>query len=238
VKRRSGRAKLPFLSHLRELRLRVIRLLIIFVMFFSSAFVLSERLVTFIVSTLPQLTIATLSPPDYILAKLSLSLWSSVLAVVPFALIELYLFSKPGLMKSEVRALGKLIVPVTLLFYAGVSFGVLFIVPLLLKLLAALTPATISNIWSISRIVRFYCNIALVLGLLFEFPVAAMTLSKLGMVSRSSLAAKRRYVYVGLFLFAALVTPPDVFSQILFAVPLVLMYELTLLALRFSRAQH
>lgn len=225
----------PLVFHLIELRRRIIRsaaaVLIVFLglaPFSSSIF---DVIAAPMLSVLPQdaKMIATgVITPFLIPVKVSLLL--AFLIVLPYVLHQTWSFVVPALYEHERRLTGPLLALSCLLFFMGMAFCYFVVFGMVFQSIYRIAPQSISIAPDIESYYSFVMTMLVAFGLAFEVPVAVMVLVRMGLVSLRKLREVRRYVIVGSFVVAAIVTPPDVLSQLLLAVPLCLLYEAGLLA--------
>lgn len=230
-----------FISHLIELRQRLVKALIAFLIVFLPLVIppwffagyLYDFLAQPMMAVLPEGTkmIATgVVAPFFIPMKVA-ALAAFVVAL-PYILYQAWAFVAPGLYTHEKRFVVPLIVSSTLLFIAGMAFCHFFVFKMVFGLIAELAPKSISVAPDIENYFSFVLGMFMAFGLAFETPVVVVVLVRTGLVSVETLVEVRRYVIVGAFIVAAVVTPPDVASQLALAVPLCLLYEVGIIAAR------
>jgi sec-independent protein translocase protein TatC len=227
----------PFVSHLIELRDRMIRALIaVGIAFGALAFwpgmgALYDLLAQPMVAHLPEGTklIATnvISP---ILVPLKITLLAAFLVVLPYVLYQVWAFVAPGLYSHEKKFVVPLVVSSTLLFFIGVAFCYGIVIPAMSKFIQSFAPTAITAAPDIEQYFGFVLTLFLVFGIAFEVPVAVVVLARIGLVTIEQLKSARGYFIVGAFVVAAVVTPPDVISQLALAIPMCILYELGILA--------
>lgn len=222
------------MNHLEELRRRIIRVIIFLILFFIlgfifSGFILSKIRSDFITKNIE--LIAT-TPIEFFIAKLNIALLAAIILTFPFILYHLLMFLKPAMTKKE-KSFVIIFLPFSLLlFVIGVVFSYyLFLKVAILFLSQMAVNASVLNLWSINKFVRFVFLNCLVFGLLFQLPVITLLLSKLGLVDARILKEKRKYFIVLIFIIASIITPPDPLTQIMIALPLILLYELSIFLL-------
>lgn len=227
----------PFLSHLIELRDRlllvVITLVVCFLMLTPFANDLYTALAKPLIEELPAgaTMIATeVASPFFTPFKFTFAFTAFLL--IPFMLYQAWAFVAPGLYSGERRIVVPLLVSSSLLFYVGVAFAYFLVFPLVFGFLTSTAPTGVMVMTDISHYLDFVMKMFFAFGLAFEVPVATFLLVYAGITTVESLAAKRRYIIVGAFVVGMLLTPPDVFSQILLAVPMCLLFEAGLLVAR------
>ncbi|WP_347252472.1 twin-arginine translocase subunit TatC [Legionella sp.] len=221
------------LSHLLELRRRALHVLLLFftlfLFFFFYANNLFHTLVKPLLSALPHpdsLIAIQITSPVFIPIKLAAD--AAMLGCAPFALLQLWRFAAPGLYKNERHTLRKVIITSLLLFCCGVLFCFYFILPYMFQFFAKAVPAGVRLLPDMAEALDFITRMLLLFGLCFQVPLLGLTLVTLGWVDLSVLKKIRPYFIVAAFVVGMLLTPPDVLSQIMLAVPLCLLYELGL----------
>jgi sec-independent protein translocase protein TatC len=227
----------PFVSHLIELRDRLIRSLIAvgiafgLLAFWPGMGALYDLLAQPMVAHLPEGTklIATnvISP---ILVPLKITLMAAFLVVLPYVLYQVWAFVAPGLYSHEKKFVLPLVISSTLLFFIGVAFCYFLVIPAMSKFIQSFAPTAITAAPDIEQYFGFVLTLFLVFGIAFEVPVAVVVLARIGIVTVAQLRKARGYFIVGAFIVAAVVTPPDVISQLSLAVPMCVLYELGILA--------
>ena len=227
----------PFVSHLVELRDRLIRASIaVGIAFAALAFWpgpsgLYDLLAAPLVAHLPKgaTLIAThvISP---ILVPLKITLMAAFMVALPVVLYQVWAFVAPGLYSHEKRLVLPLVISSTLLFVIGVAFCYFLVIPGMSKFIQAFAPASITAAPDIEQYFGFVLTLFLVFGIAFEVPIAVIVLVRMGIVTLAQLRQWRGYFVVGSFIVAAVVTPPDVISQLALAIPMCLLYEIGIIA--------
>ena len=231
-------AQETFLSHLFELRDRLVRslvaLAIVFIPTFFFASELYDLLAMPMMRTLPEGSkmIATgVITPFFIPMKIALMV--AFLVALPYILYQAWAFVAPGLYAHEKRLALPLVVSSTLLFFAGMAFCYFIVFQTVFSFIAQFAPKSISVAPDIEAYFNFVLGMFLAFGLAFETPVVVVVLVMTGMISVEKLREIRSFVIVGAFVVAAVVTPPDVVSQLMLAIPLCLLYEVGIFFARF-----
>jgi sec-independent protein translocase protein TatC len=227
----------PFVSHLVELRDRLLRMVAAIGLVFLCLVYFSNDIYTFVAAPLIQVMpvgtgmIATevLSP---FLTPLKLTLVVSLFVAMPFVLYQLWAFVAPGLYLHERRLVMPLVASSVVLFYAGASFAYFVVFKLVFGFLVKILPAGVTMMTDIRAYLDFVLRMFFAFGLAFELPIAIILLVWMGITTPESLTEKRPYIVVGIFIAAMLLTPPDVISQSLLAIPMWLLFELGVI---FSR---
>jgi len=218
------------ISHLLELRDRLIRCVVAVALMFLPCMFYSNQLFTFVATPLEQklpknsqLIATTVMSP--FLTPFKLSLFVAVFLAMPIILYQLWAFVAPGLYRHEKRFAVPLLISAIVLFYTGVVFAYFFVFPVMFQFFAATTPRGVAMMTDISAYLDFVLKMFLAFGAAFEVPIAVVLLVITGVVRLEKLKENRGYVLIGVFIIAALLTPPDVVSQSIMAVPMYLLYE-------------
>lgn len=236
----SGGGEGTFISHLLELRNRVLYAVIaigaIFLALVPFANQVYAALARPLLGVLPHgaSMIATEVASPF-LTPIRLTFAVALVLAVPFVLYQLWAFVAPGLYRHEKRVAIPLLVSSTLLFYAGMAFAYFVVFPFAFAFFAHSAPAGVTMMTDIRAYLDFVFAMFFAFGIAFEIPVAVVILSYMGVVDPEALASKRSYVIVGAFVAAAVLTPPDVFSQFMLAIPTILLFEAGLFVARRTR---
>ncbi len=226
-----GGEEQPFISHLIELRDRLLRVVLVVVVIFLGltpfANWLFSRLAGPLTRHLPEgssmIAIEVASP---FFTPFKLAMVVAIFAAMPYILYQAWAFIAPGLYRHERKRVFPLLVSSTLLFYLGAAFAYFVVFPLVFGFLTRTAPEGVAVMTDISRYLDFVLTLFFAFGIAFEVPVATVLLVWTGVVSPESLRAKRAYIIVGAFVIGMLLTPPDVISQTLLAVPMWLLFEI------------
>ena len=228
------------ISHLLELRSRLLRAVLavglVFIALLPFSDGLYSRLADPLLRSLPvgsQLIAIEVTSGFFVPMKLVFFL--ALLLSAPYVLYQLWAFVAPGLYQREKRLARPILVSATVLFYLGCAFTFYALLPVMFAYLASTAPAGVRMMTDISHYLDFVLVMLLAGGISFEVPVAVMIAVILGWVSASQLSEWRGYVIVAIFIIAAILTPPDGLSQIMLAVPMCLLYELGVLMARLLR---
>ncbi len=225
------------LEHLIELRDRLLRMVIAVLVLFLALFPFSEQIFTAVAQPLlalmPEGTsmIAT-SVTSPFLVPFKLVLLVAVLLAVPYLLHQLWAFVAPGLYSHEKRLAVPLLVSSVLLFYCGIAFAYFVVFPLLFAFFIAVAPEGVAVMTDIGQYLDFIIAIFFAFGIAFEVPVATFLLILAGATTAESMARKRPYIIVGAFVIGMMLTPPDVISQSLLAIPMWALFEIGLIMSR------
>lgn len=225
-------------SHLLELRTRLLKasatVLVVLLALVPFANRLYTELAAPLVARLPAGAhlIATEVASPFV-TPLKLAFYAALFISMPMILYQLWAFVSPGLYKHEKRLARPLLAAALVLFYIGCAFAYFLVLPAAFRFLTAITPQGVEMMTDITHYLDFVMLMFFAFGLCFEVPVAVVVLAAMGIVDVDKLRSSRRYAIVGAFAIAAFITPPDITSMIMLAVPMCLLYELGVLAVRW-----
>ncbi|MGB0135474.1 twin-arginine translocase subunit TatC [Dokdonella sp.] len=233
----SGDGEQSFLSHLVELRSRLLKAVAVVLIILVALIPLANKLYAWLAKPLLEhlpaggAMIATdVASPFF--APLKLAFFVAVFIAMPFILYQGWSFVSPGLYKHERRLAVPLLASSVMLFYIGCAFAYFLVLPAIFTFMTSVAPEGVAVMPDISRFLDFALVLFLAFGLCFEVPVALVILVAIGAVSPEQLVKSRPYTIVGAFVIAAVLTPPDVISQLLLAIPMCLLYEVGIFAAR------
>ena len=228
----------PLIAHLLELRSRLLKAFTGIALVFLPLALVAQQLYTLLARPLLKLLpagssmIATEVAAPF-LTPFKLAAVVAFVLALPWVLYQVWAFVAPGLYRSEQRLVVPLLFSSTLLFYAGIAFAYFLVLPAVFTFTIAFAPEGVAVMTDITKYLDFVLSLFVAFGLVFEVPVALVLMVWSGFVTPAALASKREYVLVGVFVVAAVLTPPDVVSQILMAIPTYLLYELGIVAARW-----
>jgi sec-independent protein translocase protein TatC len=232
--------KMPFTFHLDELRKRLIRILIVVGVGFVACWYLREWLFQVItaplVRVLPQNThMIYTSLPEAFFNYMKISFYASLFLTSPFTLYQLWKFVSPGLYPKEKKYVVPFVVSSTLLFVGGVLFGYYLALPPAYSFFLEFSSDFLKPMFSLKEYLSLSLKLLLAFGISFELPVFIFFMAKIGIVSSKTLAKQRRYAILVIFVAAAILTPsPDAITQIIMAVPLMILYEFSIFIAKFA----
>lgn len=232
-------SSLPIIEHLAELRRRCMIIFGSWLLLFIICAYYAAHIYSFIaaplINQLPQegslIAVDVASP---FIAPLKLAAFISIFVVMPFAIQQIWYFVAPGLYAFERRLAIYILLSTTILFYLGVIFVYFILIPLVLGFFYRIAPEGVQIMTDINRYLNFVLRLSIVFGFAFELPIAVFVLVRSKLVKLQTLRNSRRYVIVGCFVVAMLLTPPDVFSQAILAIPMCLLYEAGILLSAWS----
>jgi sec-independent protein translocase protein TatC len=236
----SDSADLPgqgLFSHLLELRSRLLRAVAALLLAFAALVPFANRLYAWLaqplLAKLPAGSeLIAIDVPSPFLTPVKLAFVAAVMLTMPVLLYQAWAFVAPGLYRHEKRYARPLLAAAVVLFYAGCAFAYFLVLPMVFGFLSRITPPGVRMMTDISHYLDFDLVMFLAFGASFEVPVAVVVLVLLGVVTPKQLAEFRGYVIVAIFVLAAIITPPDVVSQLLLALPMMALYELGVIAAR------
>jgi sec-independent protein translocase protein TatC len=229
----------PLVEHLIELRQRIIRSLLAVLVVFVPIYYFANDIYTFIaaplMASLPAgTTMIATDVASPFLTPFKLAAFTALFVAMPFILHQLWSFVAPGLYLRERRFAMPLLVSSIALFYIGVAFAYFVVFPIIFQFFASVTPLGVTMMTDIHRYLDFVIKLFFAFGFAFEIPIATLLLVWTGFSTPDSLARKRPYIVVGCFFVGMLLTPPDVISQVLLALPMWVLFEIGVLLARLS----
>ncbi len=226
---------LPVMEHIGELRKRVLWIALFFVLAMIVGLVVGIPIINYLTSVEPvkDLALNAFSPWDGIRIYMQVAVYVSVVISLPFILFQVWLFVKPGLRKEEQKASLLYIPFAVLLFLIGLSFAYFLVFPMAFYFTGVLTRNLgLIQTYGLAQYFTFMFNILLPISLIFELPIVVMFLTKLRILNPTRLNRMRRYAYMVLLIISALITPPDLISAIIVSIPMIILYEISLLLSR------
>lgn len=225
------------MSHLVELRGRLLKMVAAIIIVFLILFPFSSEIFSFVSEPLrnvmPGQSLIAVGVASPLLTPLKLTFFVALCVAMPVILFQVWAFVAPGLYIKEKRFAIPLLTSSILLFYSGVAFAYFVVFPLMFKFFTAVAPDGVEVMTDISLYLDFITTIVLAFGLAFEVPIATVLIVWTGLTTPQKLGAARPYVLLGAFVIGMLLTPPDVISQTLLAIPVYLLFELGIFMSRF-----
>ncbi len=229
------------MSHLVELRSRLFKVAASVFVVFLILVPFSRQIFNFVAAPLtrfvPSGEMLAIGAVTSLTATISLTFYLSIFIAMPFILYQVWAFVAPGLYKKEKGFAAPLLATSIVLFLAGLAFAYYVVFPLIFGFVATFTPDVVEWKPDMAEYVGFVMLVALVFGIAFETPIATLLLVATGLTTPERLAKARPYVFLGAFIVGMLLTPPDVISQTILAVPVYLLYELGILMSRIFRSK-
>jgi sec-independent protein translocase protein TatC len=231
---------LPLIAHLSELRDKLLRALLAVLIVFIGLFPFANEIYAFVSAPLRELlpegaTMIATEVASPFLTPFKLTLVTAIFLAIPYVLYQAWSFIAPGMYKHEKRLAIPLLVSSIGLFYAGAAFAYYVVFPLIFAFFTSVGPTDITIMTDINRYLDFVLKLFFAFGVAFEIPIATLLLIWTGITTPEQLAKKRPYIIVGCFVFGMLLTPPDVISQALLALPMWILFEAGVYFSRYIR---
>lgn len=226
---------LPLIAHLTELRDRLLRSIMAVLVVFIVMFPFANDIYSFVSKPLRELLpenssmIATEVASPF-LTPFKLTLFAAIFVAIPYVLYQAWAFIAPGMYQKEKRFAFPVLASSVLLFYCGAAFAYFVVFPLIFGFFTSVGPTDVAIMTDINHYLNFILKLFFAFGLAFEIPIAALIAIWAGITTPDDLAKKRPYIIVGCFVFGMLLTPPDVISQALLAIPMWLLFEVGVFA--------
>lgn len=223
---------MSFFGHLAELRKRLIAALAVFLLVSIASFNWSEKLADFMIAPAQDMAFVFLSPPDLFMLYIKIALSMGLVISLPVIIFELWMFISPALLPREKRSIFFSLLAGGLLFISGAAFSYFVIIPFTIRFFMSYQSAYVKPMISINEYFGFVISLALSFGAAFELPVVASLLGAFGILKAELLIRIRRIAVLLIFIAAAILTPPDIVSQVLLALPMLALYELSVMILK------
>jgi sec-independent protein translocase protein TatC len=230
---------MPFMSHLEELRKRLVACAIAVGAGFVVAYIFSERLFQYLVTPLKQVMpegdhLIFTNLPEMFFAYLKVAFIAALFGTAPFIFYQLWLFIAPGLYQKEKKLVLPFVISSTILFVGGALFGYFVVFPFGFKFFIGFSNEFVKAFPSVKQYLSLSIKLLIAFGLVFELPVVIFFLTKIGLVTPELLKKKRKYAILLTFVMGAILTPPDVITQCMMAGPLIILYEVGILVSRMA----
>ncbi|MGB2698417.1 MAG: twin-arginine translocase subunit TatC [Candidatus Zixiibacteriota bacterium] len=222
-----------FLDHLEEFRSRIIKCLVSILIFSIVAYFFSDFVIDFLAR--PVTKVYFMSPTEAFAVRIKMSIILGIILSIPVIFYQFWQFVVPGLFESEVKAVVPAVLFSTLFFIMGGTFCFFLVMPMAIKFLMGFGTDKLEPMIRIGAYISFISYTTLAFGIVFELPVVAYFLGKLGIITDKTLRKGRRYAILGILILAATITPPDIFSQVMLAVPLYFLYEVSIVVLKMTQ---
>jgi sec-independent protein translocase protein TatC len=225
-----GDAPMPLVAHLTELRDRLLRAILAVLVVFVVLFPFANQIYSFVSQPLrallpPGTSMIATEVASPFLTPFKLTLFTALFVAIPYVLYQIWAFIAPGMYRHEKRFAVPLLASSVALFYTGAAFAYFVVFPLIFAFFTSVAPDDIAIMTDINRYLDFVLKLFFAFGIAFEIPIVAVLLIWAGITTPEDLARKRPYIIVGCFVFGMLLTPPDVISQSLLAIPMWLLFE-------------
>ena len=228
--------RLTLVEHLEELRGGIIRSLVCVIAASCALYAFVDRILPVLVRPVGRLVF--IAPQEAFISRIKIAFFGGLFLSVPFMLYQVWRFVSSGLKPAEARytlIFGPLS---AVFFFIGAFFGYFVIVPIGIRFLLGFASEFLTPMISVSKYISFVGVLSLSFGVIFELPLASLFLTKIGIITPGLLSAKRKHAAVAMFIAAAALTPPDIVTQCLMALPLLALYEISILFSKLARKRH
>lgn len=222
---------MPIVNHLEEFRRRLIISLVAIGICSVFSYRFAEDLLHIIIA--PAGKLYYMQPAEAFFTYLKVSLFAGFLFALPVVVYQGWRFLAPALTRTERAVVGIFIPVVVVLFFLGVAFSYFFVLPIGIQFFLGFASSDLQPLLSVGKYLDFMVMFILPFGFVFEIPLLMVILAKLGLATSAMLIQKRRLVVFGAFIAGAIVSPPDVFSQVMIAVPIILLYEISIFVIKY-----
>ena len=216
--------EMSFLDHLEELRSTLIQSFLVFFVLSAVCWFFSGRILDILIDDLPVDSLYFVSPIEAFMVRVKLSFILGAMLAFPFILFKVWSFISPGLFKTEKNRVVPFLISSSALFYAGIVFCYLILIPLVLELLLKFGTPNLNPLLSVTESLAFVGKLCFTFGIVFQLPVIVLILSVLGIITPRFLLKQWRYAIIAIFFAAAILTPPDFVSQLAMALPVLVLY--------------
>lgn len=220
---------MTFLDHLTELRNRLIIVALVFTVLLIACFSQADKIMELILEPINRAELIYISPSELLTSLFKISAIMALLLSLPMILLQVFLFIKPAFDKKEVLSLVLILLVSIILLALGIAFGYMVMLPMSLNFLMGIRVAGIEASFVLKNYISYALSIVFMCGISFELPLAVIALERLNILSLEKLTSSRKYVLLIVAIVSAFLTPPDVISQSLLIVPLMLLYEFSII---------
>lgn len=232
--------EMGFLDHLEEFRLRIMKALIVIVLFSVGAFIFSDFFVDMLMlpsKNIAEMSVQVLKVQEMLMLKFKIAFIMGIVFSIPIIAYQFWAFVAPGLYPREKRWGPALVIFVTVFFLTGASFAYFIIVPFALDFLVSVGAVEIKRQFSLSYYSTFVIQLVLATGIVFQMPVLAFLLAKMGLITKEFLRKYWKFAVTISFILAAFITPPDPVSMLMMGIPLLLLYEVSIFIVGFAESK-
>jgi len=224
-------------NHLLELRNRLLKVIVLFMVFAAVGLPFAGNIYEIVASPLNSVlpngsTMIATEVSSPFMAPIKLVFYLALLLSMPWLFYQVWMFVSPGLYKDEKKFAGPLMLSTVVLFFSGVLFAFYIVCPIIFKFFIGISPDSIVVMTDINQYLNFIFKLVFAFGISFEIPVATVLLVNSGIVNKSSLSKGRPYLIIFFLIVGMLLTPPDIFSQLFLAIPMLILFEIGLLIAR------
>lgn len=237
VSQRKIDLEMSFFEHLEELRKRLIVVLVVILIAAFVCFNYVDQILFILTRQAVGLELIYTTPAEAFTSQIRLALIAAVLITLPFSIYQALAFVLPALRTTEKKAIIPLLVAMILLFFLGLAFAYFFVFPFALRFFLGFSTEGLLPLFTISRYISFVVSFLVAFGLVFQVPLVFWFLGRMSIISSQFLGANRKYALLVNAILSAIITPPDVFSQVLMIIPLAILYEVGFVLVRLSERQ-
>ena len=225
--------KQPFLGHLEELRRRLVICAIAVGIGFIISYVFAKQLFSYLILPLTKVLpddsrLIFTNLPDMFIAYIKVALVAGIILAIPIIFYQLWMFLAPALYQKEKRYIIPFVLFSSILFVAGSLFGYLVVFPYGFKFFVSFATEDIQALPSVKQYFSFAIRLLLAFGLVFEMPIVVLFLTKIGLITPDKMKKFRKFAILGSFILSAILTPPDVATQLMMALPIIILYEISI----------
>jgi sec-independent protein translocase protein TatC len=233
-KKKRDDLEMSFFDHLEELRKRLIAIAIVILVASIICFTFVNQILDFLTMQADKLELIYTTPAEAFMSQMRLAFTAGALLTLPFTLYQILAFIMPALRETEKKSIILLLISMIFLFFLGMSFGYYIVFPFALTFFLGFAREGLLPLFTISRYISFVVSFIVAFGVVFQVPLIFWFLGHLSIISSSFLRVNRKYAVLIIAILSAVMTPPDVFSQILMIIPLMVLYEIGLLLVRLT----
>jgi len=234
LKKKRADVEMTFFEHLEELRKRLIAIVLVILIASVICFAYVERILNFLTMQADSLELIYTTPAEAFMSQMRLAFTAGAILTLPFTFYQILAFVMPALRETEKKSIILLLVSMNFLFFLGMSFGYYVVFPFALTFFLGFAREGLLPLFTISRYISFVVSFLVAFGVVFEVPLIFWFLGHLSLISSNFLRVNRKYAVLVIAIISAVITPPDVFSQILMIGPLMVLYEVGLLLVRLT----
>jgi len=225
--------KQPFLGHLEELRRRLVICAIAIGIGFIFSYIFAKQLFSYLILPLTKVLpedsrLIFTNLPEMFIAYIKVALVAGIILAIPIIFYQLWMFLAPALYQKEKKYIIPFVLFSSILFAAGALFGYLVVFPYGFKFFVSFATEDIQALPSVKQYFSFAIRLLLAFGLVFEMPIVVLFLTKIGLITPDSMKKFRKFAILGSFILAAILTPPDVATQLMMALPIIILYEISI----------
>jgi sec-independent protein translocase protein TatC len=233
-KKKTPDDKQPFLSHLEELRKRLVICAIAIGIGFAFSYIFAKQLFSYLILPLTKVLpdnsrLIFTNLPEMFIAYIKVALVAGIILAVPIIFYQLWMFLAPALYQKEKKYIIPFVLFSSILFAAGALFGYLVVFPYGFKFFVSFATDDIQALPSVKQYFSFAIRLLLAFGLVFEMPIVVLFITKIGLITPDSMKKYRKYAILSAFILSAILTPPDIATQFMMALPIILLYEISIL---------